>query len=553
MNRYRLGVLTLLSLATLMAAIAFTGSDKAHKRSQWPLFERVVSAQAPVSPCPSYTALSPSIPADMAPPNSQANANCFAWAEFIALNWTGLPSTCAADPAATAATFGTPLDNTPKVWELYAQDTDIFLPGAAAPTAWCSQSEVVSDKFRSVSTAQLLSQLSSSSIPPKFLSAISKDADDPQVKLSAFEQAGSGSWLTAQSGIIALYEIRVNQDEFSYIDSNGLYNAQTQQTFVLNPGVNLPVGTSASGGPGSIELKASWIELDNSQLWPLYKTSTAWVVYPGSTTPKQVTVGLTGLHIIHKTANSQQFVWATFEHVNNAPSTTDISNGTLLPWYTFYNASCNPQSDHYQCAANAQIAGSTPAAPYFPHTPTDPMSAPIQVIRQNPISTSTSDNIQQINLWAQALIASSNPNSVFKNYQLVDVLWPQNSVSIPAASTIPLTNGNPQPNPSLEFVANTTLETYLQNTDTCLSCHVYAPIATVATAQNGKMVQPATRALLQRPSVAMSSKSRLAAHAAFAASPTYASDYSFLFSEAATPSTTAALKVRRLSTKATTR
>ena len=307
-----------------------------------------VVAAATQSPCPSYTSLSPTIPLDMSPNNSQANANCFAWQEFIALNWAGNVSNCGADTTAQASTFGTQLDNSPKVWELYKQDTDIFLPGAAAPTAWCSQNEPVPAKFRSLSIAQLRSAVSPVGGHPKLLSATSKDADDPQVKLTQCAQAGASGpcgqsgWLTAQSRIMALYEIRVNEDEFSYIDSNGLYNAVTQQTFAQKPGVNFPDGTFG-GNTGSIELKASWLELDDPSKWPSYKTSQAMVIYPGSTTPKLVTVGLVGLHIIHKTPHSPQFIWATFEHVNNAPSTSDISNNTLLPWYTFYNAACDPR------------------------------------------------------------------------------------------------------------------------------------------------------------------------------------------------------------------
>ena len=66
-------------------------------------------------------------------------------------------------------------------------------------------------------------------------------------------------------------------------------------------------------------------------------------------------MGLTGLHIIHKTKNSPQFIWATFEHVNNAPNKNEIKNkNNLLKWYTFYNLNCDPKKDHYKCNLNAQ-------------------------------------------------------------------------------------------------------------------------------------------------------------------------------------------------------
>lgn len=539
-------LLTILFLAGVATFFAVRQSESS--ASATPLSMRP-DASATLSPCPSYTALSSTIPADMAPPNSQNNANCFAWAEFIALNWTGAASTCSADTSVTASNFGNPTDTSPKVWELYKQDTDVFLPGAGTPSAWCSRSELVPGKFHTLSDHKLLSARSNGGVLPKLLMAFSKDADT-NIKLSDFELAGSdGAWLTAQSGNIVLFEIRMNEDEFDYIDQNGLYNAQTQQTFVLKPGINLYDNTNGPTGIGSIELKASWLELDDPKTWPLYKTSKAWVVYPNTQQPKLVTVGLTGLHIIHKTGRSPQFIWATFEHKNNAPSVSDISSANLLPWYAFYNTNCDPTTDHYQCTPNAQIGGATPSNPYFPHNPPDPMNSPIQVVRENPLSSSSTDNIVALNTWAQQLIAQANPNSVFQNYQLVDVLWANNPAPIQAGAAVPLTSGNPQPNPAFEKVANTTLETYLQNTDTCMDCHRYAPIATsqtgIAGAANRRLV-----ALLGEPPnpSAAPSKTRISA-APIRVAGTYASDYSFVFSEAASPSSASLSKVRRLMLK----
>lgn len=540
------GVLSLL-LAVVVCIVALLPVHNSGPHS-WKALP--VIAAATQSPCPSYTSLSPTIPVDMTPTNSQANANCFAWQEFIALNWAGNVNNCSADTTAQASTFGTPLDDTPKTWELYKQDIDIFLPGAAAPTTWCSQSEPVPDKFRSLSAAQLGLAVSSVGGYPKLLSATSKDADSPQVKLTQCAQAGASGpcgqsgWLTAQSGIMALYEIRVNQDEFSYIDTNGLYNAVTQQTFVQKPGINLPDGTS-QGTIGSIELKASWLELDDPSKWPYYKTSKAMVIYPGTTTPKLVTVGLVGLHIIHKTPHSPQLIWATFEHVNNAPSTSDISNHTLLPSYTFYNAACDPKTDHYQCAQNAQIAGSSPSSPYFPSQPSDPYSSPIQVVRQNPLSSSTTNNIVAINSWAQGLISSANPNSVFKNYELVNVLWAQNPTPIPPATPTPLPAGNPQPNPSTEIVANTTLETYMQNTNTCLGCHVFAPISSMSSVSANRHATQ-VQAFLRRPQLPTGIPQNRMTSNLLSLSTSYASDYSFLFSSAQMPASKAAHSLRML-------
>jgi hypothetical protein len=119
----------------------------------------------------------------------------------------------------------------------------------------------------------------------------------------------------------------------------------------------------------------------------------------------------------------------------------------------------------------------------FPRYPADPYDAPVQVIRENSISHTTFNDVAGLNQWVWTLIRAGNPNSVFVNYQLVDVLWANAPAVVPTAAAIPLTAGNPLPNPMIHKVANTTLETYFQNTFTCLECHTKAAIAPAAATQ----------------------------------------------------------------------
>jgi hypothetical protein len=148
----------------------------------------------------------------------------------------------------------------------------------------------------------------------------------------------------------------------------------------------------------------------------------------------------------------------------------------------------------------------------------------MQVDRVHPIGSTTSDNIAGLNQAMWNLIAGSNPNSVFLNYQLVDVLWPNMSTSIPAGATTPLTQGDPQPNPAVQPVNNTSLETYIQQA-TCLDCHASAPISSAE-------AQPMSVLRIAKPR-----RSGPASAPRTTSTPIYASDYSFLFSRAdASPS-----------------
>jgi hypothetical protein len=136
------------------------------------------------------------------------------------------------------------------------------------------------------------------------------------------------------------------------------------------------------------------------------------------------------------------------------------------------------------------------------------------VARKHPINSSPTDNVAALNQAMWKLIGASNPDSVFLNYQLVDVLWPNASTTVYPASTIPLPKGDPQPVPNQRPVANTSLETYIQKL-TCLDCHIDAPISSA-------QAKPVLQILTARAEESASTTTTTT-------TPIYASDYSFLF------------------------
>lgn len=463
----------------------------------------------------------PILPADVKVPVSQFNFNNLAWQQFITLNWAADPALPGQpNPSVPPSAFGAPGDTTPVVWETYKESSEVFLPGGAVPAPWNAVRSLPAAFAKIEGFAGLRATLR-----PGVKGLISRSKFDGGPTLNLLDlgdivEAGTGgAWLTAQpkmNNYLTLFEKRLNQDEFNYIVQNQLYNATNQAPFVQSPGLNLPDGSKAFatyGTAGAIEIKAAWIQLDDPSVWPRFKTSRAYVSYPtaggGQTPPALVTVGLVGLHIIRKTPNAQQFVWSTFEHVNNDPSTTDLQNQTLKAWYTYYNLNCNPETDYYGCTPNRR-----------PVPGTDPYNAPVQVVRTTPLSTSTVNNIVTLNQNVWATIAAANPNSVFLNYQLVNTLWPNANTTIPAGATIPLTKGNSQPPETQQPVASTILETYHQNID-CLTCHTNAAVAST-TAARSEVVVLSAATLAKRQAASKST--------ADPAKP--ATDYSFLFSEA---------------------
>jgi len=141
-----------------------------------------------------------------------------------------------------------------------------------------------------------------------------------------------------------------------------------------------------------------------------------------------------------------------------------------------------------------------------------PYDKPMQITRITPVGSIANS----VTGYVWSLLP---PKSVFNYYRLVDVQWPQTGIANPVPGPglrVPLTMGNPLPKGGAggpgQIVANTTLESFQQNSNSCMDCHVYASIATPsllqATASGGlrKVTKTGTAGVAP-----------------------YASDYSFIF------------------------
>lgn len=453
------------------------------------------AVSAPSWPCQfSAPTMSSSIPND-AFPSDQPTMNCFAWQEFIALNWAAAPGKRGvADPNVTAAQFGAPNPTAATVWETYKGNTEVFLPAGAKPKPWNDPPPAPSCAAGASAASALLSEPGT-----RVLSMTSAFGD---FSLDETNQA-SGQWLADQNGL-AYYEIKLNQDEFNTIVDNHFYDSSVQlQTAErgVNPKggeyqVKLPAGCISNpnncpnnGQPvvGAIELKAAWRILTDPSQYGRYLTSKAVLVGPKGAC-SNATLGLVGLHIIHKTVSQPYFIWATFEQVDNVPPASPA---------TFANPSCQcqtaipsscfektPPSTVYQNCRATQMKGEPCTAntpPPYNTTSASCTPYPIQVARHRRIANNSSDPVVDTNTAARQLIVGANAQSVFQYYQLVDVLWSTstqptytNQPNQPGPSA-PLPISGATPDPDAQPVANTTMETYVQK-KTCLSCHVYANV-----------------------------------------------------------------------------
>jgi hypothetical protein len=406
---------------------------------------------APPSACtPAPSSARGPIPLDVVPchsptPQIDAFAN-LAWQAFKMIVWPAAKSPLGVtrrgepDPHRGLADM-----RGPRVFETFKADWETFLPSAARPSDWSKYSDTAlpcKHKLPIAAGTLVLAAL----------------AEFGNVQ----EQAGNAitNVLVGQNRKLARYLVGFDRNEFELIRTNGLYDAQ-----------NLPLpgaepGFTTAAPDGTIIVKSAWLELDGLNVDPAtFYHRHALVQDPEKLTCHEADVGLVGLHIRYKTPTRPQWVWASFEHVRNAPSAgqsaRENSAGakSRYPAYTFNDGTGAPMPD--QPPPDTLIGSNR-----FSGHPD-----PYNVQRLKPIAP----EIESANAKWQAALAGT----VWTNYQLVMVEWPGVGSS-PDSDALAV---NPDPpsftDPDSNLV-NTTMETFLQSRAghdndgmrfTCMGCH----------------------------------------------------------------------------------
>jgi hypothetical protein len=387
--------------------------------------------QPPFPPPPtSITPALATVPPNFAGIPAQTNFDLYSWLTFVALNWPADPLTCGPDLDKSI------LNGTgPVVWEKYLSDSDVFVAPGSQPMSWCYASDPAQVRTKVSRLPEKVRALSERTGVTRFLHMNSKTSRAVAQKFPIIDEAVGGV-LTDQNGRFVRYEIHLNEDEYKYVLGSNLWSKAGQGTFTGK--VNFPAGPTVTYGPvGAMEVKAAWKVLGKGDVPTHFYTIQA-IVYNDDTGdpspgPNPVTLGLVGLHITHKTVSQTNWIWSTFEQVENTTT-------------SFYNPNC-PAA---QCPPNTQTA----KKPYTELGPNgQPLNAPVQVTRVTPIESSA----PPLNQTFQNLLKGS----VWANYQLVGTQWA----------------GEAGPNPKPQTLANVTLETYIQPSSSCMGCHSAATLA----------------------------------------------------------------------------
>lgn len=280
-------------------------------------------------------------------------------------------------------------------------------------------------------------------------------------------QAGSRGMLIDQNGRSVYYASHVSTTFYDYVRKNELY---IREVYVkAKPTDTFPVK--------SLELKSSWrIVPKGEDASKRFYTTTARIhplvcrngkekcegddVVVDRTRTEKVTVALVGLHVVGVVEDHPEFIWATFEHIDNAPDLpdkmpTNSPNPVSNRKWTFYRAN-TPAKD---CNQPNKGTVSLDAKKHLLGPITD-------VFRQFPLGGGDATDQKNIKALNDSVRSQLDKGSIWRNYFLVGSVW------LPAGALKPVLAGAAIRNLSVGSVrlANSTMETFSQASN-CFACH----------------------------------------------------------------------------------
>lgn len=383
-------------------------------------------AEAACPTKPVVSIASPDVPADACVPdgfpgNPIAFFDDYSWKSFAALVWPaaagkrGVP-----DPAKKVGDTSGPL-----VFETFKADWELF---QAQPTAW--DTYPASDPCGSTN-------------PLGF--------DDFELasfsKFGNLGQAGFGDLvhaLPAQNKTWVRFATAFNRVEYDQIFNNQLYIMK-----------NLKAAEPITFQDTALDVKSSWIDMTNVANPKRYYTRMAKLMDPVTGQCNDTLVGLVGLHIVQKTASRPQWIWTTFEQVDNVPG--DAGGKAPLG---FNDGTGTPMPATDPNGSNGQ---------FFP--PKD---------WANPVvfNVTRTKNIHPSTVGTNALYQKALAGTVWQFYELVMTQWPVPPNGVPAQGPVPATQAGSPPftfpgTGATTSFTNATLETWDQKSIStgCMACH----------------------------------------------------------------------------------
>lgn len=294
--------------------------------------------------------------------------------------------------------------------------------------------------------------------------------DDETIEVDEISQAETSNILIDAAGRPVYYIQMIDSTWYNFAVRNG-YNVLANRLAAPDK-QNFP-----TAGPGAIELKTSWrvaqvgntvLITNAAQRFITLRANIAPVTVSGgkfvvdSANPVPAVMALVGMHVVGTVPNHPEFIWATFEHVDNAPVCANTPAGTNnpatgQPW-SFYTGNGNCKTSFGPCNKGQ---GVSPAS--LTPTPVCQLNAWGDTSATSP----NAQNIQAINASVAAQLSGSR--ALLRNYMLVGGQW-----TFPGGLPAITQKGQPTNIRGSSKLANTSMESFTQLTS-CFGCHNPTP------------------------------------------------------------------------------
>ncbi len=325
--------------------------------------------------------------------------------------------------------------------------------------------------------------------------------DDGQEEIGEVGQAGGSGVLMSQQKSLVYYGIHVNEVYGYFLTGQkdgGLPNATTFprnqadlaaiQAYVKTafPDISLDDPDTLT-----IELKTSWVDAQtvsdpgqylviDAEVPAFDMAADVWTLKPD---PEPMQLALVGMHVVGTVQDHPEFIWATFEHVSNAPdagySYTNTAGQVVEQSYSsagefLFMASGGSEADaNVECMSVDKsgniVANSTPVEAPAPNC--EGGIVPSNTVRTNPWGSSAAtqsgaviDNNTLLLSINNSVIGQLSEGDVRKNYVQVGGLWTTTSSDAPIPNQVLHSQRG-----SLNL-ANATMETYHQQGKSALNC-----------------------------------------------------------------------------------
>jgi hypothetical protein len=298
------------------------------------------------------------------------------------------------------------------------------------------------------------------------------------------EGQATGDSLLSQANSLVYYTIVVNDVYAYFLTGNKTGGILPAATEFPNTSAQLTAVTNYASTKGvtfpdpnalAVEVKMSWVDASTlpsssnyitvSATVPNYNTSNPSNWVPSGT--KNITLALVGVHFVATVAGHPEMIWATFEHFGNTPNaaytyTSTSGNQTIAQNSTgtwlFCTTNC-PTGSTFNIS-HAQLNGDDIAG-----VPSGSPVSPSNTLRTNPwglsgtAPASVSSNTQIVSI-NNSVLSQLIAGDMRKNYFMLGATW---------------TIGGAPPSTGVQVgtsvLANSTMETYVQGSTNCFSCH----------------------------------------------------------------------------------